>query len=76
MPGEGWSGISNHTIMVFNRWGEKVWESSDFSSGWDGKNNGRLVANGTYFWILEVWYGKKDTKRVYKGSLTVLGGHN
>jgi gliding motility-associated-like protein len=76
MPGEGWSGISNHTIMVFNRWGEKVWESSDFSSGWDGKNNGRLVANGTYFWILEVWYGKKDIKRVYKGSLTVLGSDN
>ncbi|MBE0655823.1 MAG: gliding motility-associated C-terminal domain-containing protein, partial [Bacteroidales bacterium] len=76
MPGEGWSGISNHTIMVFNRWGEKVWESSDFSSGWDGKNNGCLVANGTYFWILEVWYGKKDIKKVYKGSLTVLGSDN
>jgi gliding motility-associated-like protein len=73
MPGEGWSGISNHTIMVFNRWGEKVWESSNFSSGWDGKNNGQLVSSGTYFWVLEVWYGKEDIKKVYKGSLTVLG---
>ncbi|MEZ5146382.1 MAG: gliding motility-associated C-terminal domain-containing protein [Bacteroidales bacterium] len=34
------SGADSHTIMVFNRWGEKVWESNDFTSGWDGKQNG------------------------------------
>jgi gliding motility-associated-like protein len=72
-PIKGLTGITNHSIMVFNRWGEKIWESNDFASGWDGKNNGRLVANGTYFWILEVWYGKQDIKKVYRGSLTVLG---
>jgi gliding motility-associated-like protein len=72
-PGEGWSGISDHTIMVFNRWGEKVWESSDFESGWDGKQNGKIVADGTYFWVLEVFYGSERTKKTYKGSLTVLG---
>ncbi|HPE56828.1 MAG TPA: choice-of-anchor L domain-containing protein [Bacteroidales bacterium] len=76
LPGEGWNGISKHTIMVFNRWGEKVWESSNFSSGWDGKNNGQLVSSGTYFWILEIWYGNRDIKKVYKGSLTVLGSEN
>ena len=72
-PGDGWSGVNNHTIMVFNRWGEKVWESNDFPSGWDGKQNGRLVAEGTYFWVLEVYYGPDNVKRVYKGSLAVLG---
>jgi gliding motility-associated-like protein len=72
-PISGFSGINNHSMMVFNRWGEKVWESSDFVSGWDGKQNGRLVSEGTYFWVLEVYYGPDNVKRIYKGSLTVLG---
>ena len=69
-----WKGIEKHKMVVFNRWGEKVWESADFVTGWDGKQNGRFVADGTYFWILEVFYGSKEIKQVLKGSLTVLGG--
>lgn len=68
-----WHGIRRHTIMVFNRWGEKIWESEDFESGWDGKQNGRNVTDGTYFWILEVYYGQENIKQILKGSLTVLG---
>ncbi len=68
-----WSGINQHTMLVFNRWGEKVWESTDFVTGWDGKQNGRYVAEGTYFWILEVYYGNDNIKQTLKGSLTVIG---
>ena len=70
------SGINKHTISVFNRWGEKVWESNDFSSGWDGKRNGKYVAEGTYYYILEVSYGPENLNRVYKGTLSVLGTGN
>jgi len=70
---EHWSGINKHRMMVFNRWGQQVWESEDFPSGWDGKQNGRYVADGTYYWILDVYYGSKDIQQTLKGSLTVLG---
>jgi len=73
-PIDDLTGISNHKVMVFNRWGESIWESSNFNEGWDGKRNGQPVSDGTYYWILEVWYGKEDMKKIYKGSLTVLGG--
>lgn len=73
---EGWSGINEHSMTVFNRWGEKVWESSNFPDGWDGKQNGRFVSDGTYFWVLEVFYGPRNLKKVYKGSLTVLDTQN
>lgn len=73
---DGWSGINDHTMVVFNRWGEKVWESNNFPDGWDGKQNGKFVSDGTYFWVLEVFYGPHDVKKVYKGSLTVLGTEN
>lgn len=70
---DGWSGINQHHIEVYNRWGEKIWESDDFPSGWDGTNNGTQVADGTYFWVLEVFYGPEETKQLTKGTLTVLG---
>jgi gliding motility-associated-like protein len=73
---ESWSGVNQHTMIVFNRWGEKVWESTDFETGWDGKQNGRYVAEGTYFWVLEVFYGSNNIKQILKGSLTVLGSGN
>lgn len=73
-PGENFNGISEHTIIVFNRWGEKVWESTDFQSGWDGKVNGRYVAEGVYYWVLEMKMGSGDIKKTAKGSVTVLGG--
>jgi len=68
-----WNGINDHTMTVFNRWGEKVWETNDFESGWDGKKNGKYVAEGAYFWVLEVSVGPENLKKSYKGSLTVMG---
>jgi gliding motility-associated-like protein len=68
----GWSGVTKHHIDIFNRWGEKVWESNNFESGWDGKRNGRPVASGTYFWVLEVFYGTDQVKQTLKGTVTIL----
>jgi len=71
-PIDDLTGISNHKVMVFNRWGESIWESSNFNEGWDGRRNGQPVSDGIYYWILEVWYGKEEMKKIYKGSLTIL----
>ncbi|MEZ5083578.1 MAG: gliding motility-associated C-terminal domain-containing protein [Bacteroidales bacterium] len=68
-----WNGINQHHIMVFNRWGEQVWESEKFEEGWDGKRNGKYVSDGTYFWILDVFYGPQDIKQTLRGTLTVMG---
>jgi gliding motility-associated-like protein len=70
---EKWQAVKKHKMTVFNRWGEVVWESEDFPSGWDGKQNGKYVAEGSYFWILDAYYGNDNIKRTFKGSLTVLG---
>jgi gliding motility-associated-like protein len=70
---ERWGAITTHRMTVYNRWGEKVWESEDFPSGWDGRQNGRPVADGTYFWVLEVRYGPQSVSQVLKGTLTVIG---
>ena len=69
---ENWHGIHSHHISVFNRWGEKVWESDHFEEGWDGKRNGSYVAEGTYFWILEVKYGLSEASMELKGTVALL----
>ncbi len=72
-PSEKWGNIHQHTIIVFNRWGEKIWESSNFPGGWDGTDRfGRKVADGTYFWVLTVQYDN-GIKKIFRGSLSVLG---
>lgn len=71
-----WEGVGSHTMKVFNRWGEQVWETNDFPAGWDAKQNGKYVSEGTYFWVLEVYYGPDNVQQIYKGSLAVLGTAN
>ena len=44
----------DYHCMVFNRWGEVVWESFDASAGWNGYYGGNgLVQDGTYVWKID-----------------------
>ena len=55
------------SIMVFNRWGMKVFDSNGQNSGWDGRTTaGIKVPEGTYFYIIDI---NGITK---KGSLTLI----
>lgn len=62
---------ANNFFRIYDRFGEKVYESKDFSQGWDGNYYGKAAEVGTYFWELSVTnrYGKKE---FYKGDLTLL----
>ena len=40
-------------LAVYNRWGLKVYESEEYQLKWDGINNGNILAEGVYFYILE-----------------------
>ena len=44
--------ITDYEILIFNRWGEVVFQSRDINQGWDGTYNGKLVENGIYSWSL------------------------
>ena len=41
------------SFQIFNRWGEKVFETSDINRGWDGYLNGKPQPMGTYVYIIE-----------------------
>lgn len=45
-------GIENYSLMVFNRDGEKIFQSSDALIGWDGTFKGEISQDGTYVYLV------------------------
>ena len=62
------AGISEdgYALLIFNRWGELIFESHDLSIGWDGTYNGEIVQDGTYTWKLIVKNKITDDKDQYQ----------
>lgn len=59
----------NTTLIIFNRWGKKIYETSDYQNDWKGTtNNGTAVKAGVYYYVLS-----NDTwKEGVKGNLTIV----
>jgi gliding motility-associated-like protein len=68
------SGFSEqgYSLLIFNRWGELLFESHDISVGWDGTYKGELVQDGTYTWKITAKNKKNDDKEEYVGHVNVL----
>ena len=48
------SGVVEFQITIFDRWGEKVFESSDIYKGWDGTmRNGKAAPSGSYVYRIQ-----------------------
>jgi gliding motility-associated-like protein len=45
--------IESMAWYIYDRYGEKVFESKDINLGWDGKFEGQKVQNGVYFWHIK-----------------------
>jgi gliding motility-associated-like protein len=58
-------------FSIFNRWGNKVFETSDVNEGWNGKFNGEPQPLGVYVYILEAY--TNDGQKIYKqGNITLI----
>ena len=64
--------IYDFELLIYNRWGELIWENHDPSIGWDGTYNGKLVETGTYTWVAQVKSPYNDNKISYNGFINVL----
>ena len=66
----GWY-IKEYHLTIYNRWGEKLFESNSLYHSWDGTYEGNVVENEAYVYIIES-LGIDNIKRGYKGTVTVL----
>jgi gliding motility-associated-like protein len=44
------SGIEEYQLLIYNRWGELIFESLDILIGWDGYYKGKLSQQDVYVW--------------------------
>lgn len=53
----------NNKVTIFNRWGNKVWDTKDYnntSNFWNGQTQtGAVLTSGTYFYVIEIDKGIK-----------------
>jgi gliding motility-associated-like protein len=45
--------LSFYELRVYNRWGEIIWQTSNYDEGWDGTIKGEPAVNGVYFFVLD-----------------------
>jgi gliding motility-associated-like protein len=65
--------VYDFTLMIFNRWGEVVFESHNVDFGWDGTYGNRGMADdGIYIWKLEFGETMSDKKHYDEGHITLL----
>ena len=63
--------IKNYFFAVYNRWGQKIFETRDPSAGWDGTYDGSVAPEGTYVYNVRV-FGTNGREIEKNGTVTLL----
>lgn len=58
-------------ILIYNRWGTLVFESTDINFRWNGAVDGKIMYNNVYTYLL-YYYDYRGTEQIIKGFLLVL----
>jgi len=64
--------IYNFNLLIFNRWGEVVWESLNPDAEWNGTYGGKPAPEGMYIWSMQVTDFTTDQKFEFKGHINLL----
>ncbi len=62
--------VENYQMDIWNRWGEKVFESNTYTEGWDGSHAGRDALPGVYVWRVTYTFQGQDYEQ--KGSISLI----
>lgn len=64
-------GIKDLDFVIFDRWGEKIFETNDLNNGWDGTYKGaKLFTAVFYYYVKAVFYNGNDYEG--KGDITLV----
>ena len=64
--------VYDFELLIFNRWGETIWESHDITARWDGTYGGKIVQQGTYTWVIRAKDLINDGKYEFNGFINIL----
>jgi gliding motility-associated-like protein len=58
-------------LLIFNRFGEKIFETNDMNRGWDGWFKGEPQPAGVYAWVIQITE-KEKLPKVQKGTVSLI----
>jgi len=66
------AGFSDFLLIIYNRWGEKVFESTDNTIGWDGTFNEKPANPGVFVYYVFAKYTLGVQEVTKKGNITLI----
>lgn len=66
------AGIELEQFEVFNRWGQRVWQTNTYYDFWDGTFNGADAAASTYYYIYKYRCSTDNKAYIKKGDITII----
>ena len=64
------SDVRNYEVVVYNRWGELIFQSRNPFVKWDGTYKGKPVASGTFTWYAHYQFGAIEKTK--KGTIVII----
>ena len=61
-----------YDLLIFNRWGELIFEDQHSSQGWDGYHKGVLAQDGVYVWKINCKEVSGGQHHEYIGHVTLM----
>lgn len=65
-------GVYEYSFLIFDRWGEKIFETSDPDAGWDGYYKGHLCQNDVYVYKINFRDDVRKDQHEYIGRVTLV----
>ena len=73
IPKGSFEGIRAYSFTIWNRWGDKVFETNDYEIGWNGQRNntGDIATPGVYAYLIS-YVDPLGKEQIVKGYCTLL----
>jgi gliding motility-associated-like protein len=59
-------------LMIFNRWGELIYQTDNAANGWDGTHKGTKAKSDVYVWKIKARDTKYNERKSFYGHVSLL----
>lgn len=66
------AGVHNYKFLIFDRWGEKIFETTNINNGWDGYYKGKLCTNDVFVYKISFQDDVENKSHQYIGRVTLV----
>jgi gliding motility-associated-like protein len=64
--------MGKYYFAIFDRWGNRIFETQDINKKWDGTINNIAADVGTYHYLIQLTCPGSTEATIYKGSLLLI----